>query len=92
LVLTTAAAGLGGVASLAVGPALGTWLVRNQLVPPGLHVAPRLEAIALAVVGVQLAAIAGAWVAARRASRVRPADALSEAVVDRLQAGSYDND
>jgi putative ABC transport system permease protein len=82
LVLTTAAAGLGGVASLAVGPALGTWLVRNQLVP-SLHVAPRLEAIAIAVAGVQLAAIAGAWVAARRASRVRPAEALSEAVVDR---------
>jgi putative ABC transport system permease protein len=80
--LTMAASAVGAVASLAVGPALGRWLASNQLVAPDLAVTARPEAIALAVVSVEVAALAGAWVAARRASRVRPVEALADAVVD----------
>ncbi len=81
---------VGVIASLA-GDALGAiiaapgarWLASVGFAPPGFTARFTLWPLAAAFGAGLLIALAGAWLASRRAARVRPAEALREAAVDR---------
>jgi putative ABC transport system permease protein len=81
---------VGVIASL-VGDALGViiaapgarWLASVGFAPPGFTARFTLWPLAAAFGAGLLIALAGAWLASRRAARVRPAEALREAAVDR---------
>ena len=82
--LVAAAASVTGAAgSLLAGPLLGRWLVAKGLAPGGLRVMPSPLALAIGAGLMLFVGVTGAWSAARRAARVRPADALRDAAVDR---------
>ncbi|MEU5945304.1 FtsX-like permease family protein [Micromonospora sp. NPDC047465] len=80
-----------GVLASATGGALGTvvaapfasWLARVGLAPPGFTARPVWWPLVAAMGVGLLVALTGAMVAARRAARVRPLDAMREAAVDR---------
>jgi putative ABC transport system permease protein len=81
---------VGVIASLA-GDSLGVvvagpgarWLASVGFAPPGFTARFTLWPLAAAFGAGLLIALAGAWLASRRAARVRPAEALREAAVDR---------
>jgi len=83
LVVGTVAAVLGAVAGATAAPAFGDLLVRASLEPAGFEPRPSPLALVPAVVTGIVVAVLGAWAASRRAGRVRPIEALREAVVDR---------
>ena len=73
----------GALLSLLVGPLLGRWIVgrasrRTRCASRRAPLALAVGAASMFVVG-----LCGAWLAARRAARVRPAEALRDAAVDR---------
>lgn len=73
----------GAVLSVAVAPALAAWLDGHGLAPAGAHVGPQADVMLLGALSVVPVAVLGAWSTARRAARVRPAEALRDAAVDR---------
>ncbi|MQA96390.1 MAG: FtsX-like permease family protein [Streptosporangiales bacterium] len=80
---TGAVAGAAGVAlGVAAAPALADLLVLGGLQPAGFTVRVGALPLAGAYLGGLAIALAGAWAAARRASRVGPLEALCEAAVD----------
>jgi putative ABC transport system permease protein len=83
VLLALGAAGVGACLSVALAPLLGAWIAGHGLAPHDMTVAPSLRALALGAASMVAVAAAGAWAAARRASRVRPAEALRDAAVDR---------
>jgi putative ABC transport system permease protein len=80
-----------GIAASLAGSALGAviagpfarWLSRSGIAPPGFTAHFILWPLVAASGAGLLIALAGAFIAARRAGRVRPAEALREAAVDR---------
>ncbi|MEV0563218.1 FtsX-like permease family protein [Dactylosporangium sp. NPDC050588] len=85
-------AGLAGcLAGLLVAPPFAAWLARSGFAPPGFTARFILWPL-LAAFGVSLlVALAGAAVAARRAGKVRPIEALREAAAERrvMTAGRW---
>jgi len=82
--LVALAGGLAGAAaSLLVAPLLGRWIASKGLAPDDLDVSPTPLSLPLGAGFMLAVALAGAWLAARRAARTRPAEALRDAVVDR---------
>jgi putative ABC transport system permease protein len=73
----------GALLSLLVGPLLGRWIVAKGLAPESMTVRPQPVAVAVGAGVMLLVGLCGAWLAARRAARVRPAEALRDAAVDR---------
>ena len=73
----------GALLSLLVGPLLGRWIVAKGLAPDALRVTPAPIAVAVGAASMFVVGLCGAWLAARRAARVRPAEALRDAAVDR---------
>ncbi|MEU9619855.1 ABC transporter permease [Streptomyces sp. NPDC048155] len=69
---------LGGLLSLGLGTLLHRFMAEQEVLPQGLGLAlgpfPAVGALALTV----LTAVGSAWLAARRVSRIRPAQAVSE--------------
>ncbi|MFJ2589569.1 FtsX-like permease family protein [Streptomyces sp. NPDC087538] len=69
---------LGGLLSLGLGTLLHRFMAEQGVLPPGLGLAlgpfPVVGALALTV----LTGVGSAWLAARRVSRIRPAQAVSE--------------
>ncbi|MFJ1700222.1 FtsX-like permease family protein [Streptomyces sp. NPDC088252] len=78
LKVTVPASLLGGLLSLGLGTLLHRFMAEQGVLPPGLGLAlgpfPVVGALALTV----LTAVGSAWLAARRVSRIRPAQAVSE--------------
>lgn len=72
----------GALGAVAAGP-FARWLGRTGLAPASFTAHFILWPVAAAFGAGMLIALAGAWIAARRAARVRPAEALREAAVDR---------
>ncbi|GAA1846385.1 FtsX-like permease family protein [Asanoa iriomotensis] len=83
LVVGVVSAAAGALLGVFAAPLLGDLLVRAELEPAGFVPSPSLLAVGPAVLTGIVVAVAGAWVAARRAARVRPLEALREATVDR---------
>lgn len=82
--LVALAGGLAGAAaSLVVAPLLGRWIVAKGLAPASLDVSPAPLSLPIGAGFMLVVALTGAWVAARRAARTRPAEALRDAAVDR---------
>ena len=77
------ASAAGGALGIVIAPPFARWLARSGIAPPDFtaHIIVWPVAVAFAV-GLVIALL-GAWLAARRAGRVRPAEALREAAVDR---------
>lgn len=73
----------GALLSLVVGPLLGRWIVAKGLAPASMSVRPQPVAVAIGAGFMFVVGLCGAWLAARRAARVRPAEALRDAAVDR---------
>lgn len=87
--LTVGVAGslIGTVAGAALAPALSGLLVRAGVEPAGFAVRHSPGPIAAAIALGPLVAALGVSVAARRASRVRPIEALRDAAVDQRPMG-----
>ncbi|GAA2713165.1 FtsX-like permease family protein [Actinoplanes palleronii] len=81
------AAGLAAVAGCALGllvaPWCGRWMAAHGLAPEDFTVAFNPWALLIAAGAGFLVALLGTWVAARRAGRIRPVEALREAALDR---------
>lgn len=73
----------GALLSFLTGPLLGRWIVTKGLAPESMAVRPQPVAIAVGAGFMFVVGLCGAWLAARRAARVRPAEALRDAAVDR---------
>ncbi len=73
----------GALLSLLAGPLLGRWIVAKGLAPASMSVRPQPLAMAIGAGFMLVVGLCGAWLAARRAARVRPAEALRDAAVDR---------
>jgi putative ABC transport system permease protein len=87
LIETLVVAVVAGAAGVWAGLASANWL-RSQLVSQGfvagsfaLHLSWLPPVVAVG--GVMIAAVAAAWIAGLRASRIRPVEALAEAAVER---------
>jgi putative ABC transport system permease protein len=77
------ASAAGGALGIVIALPFARWLARAGFAPAGFTAHFILWPVAAAF-GIGLAiALMGAWLAARRAGRVRPAEALREAAVDR---------
>ena len=83
LLLGLAGGVAGALASLAGGPLLGRWIVSKGLAPESLTVTPDPLSVPIGAGFMLVVGLCGAWLAARRAARVRPAEALRDAAVDR---------
>ncbi|MFJ5901856.1 FtsX-like permease family protein [Streptomyces sp. NPDC093064] len=83
LVVATAAAAAGCLLGVLAAPGFASWLVDHDAAQPGFG--PHLAAAPLLIAAATGLAVAllGAFTAARRASRVRPAEALGDSMVDR---------
>jgi putative ABC transport system permease protein len=79
VVASVAGCALGAV----IAPPFAGWFARAGLAPPGFTAHFILWPVAAAFGIGLLIALTGAWLAARRAGRIRPAEALREASVDR---------
>lgn len=85
------AAAIAGVLGVAPGVALAHWLhdqlTANGFLPPGfsLTVSP-IPMVAAVLLGVGVALLAS-WTASRRATLIRPVEALGEAAVERAELG-----
>ncbi|MEU7133063.1 ABC transporter permease [Streptomyces sp. NPDC046261] len=83
LVVAVAAAACGSLLGLAIAPLMARWLVSRGVAPEGFGIHPAPGPLLIAAgIGV-VVALLGAYAAARRAGRVRPVEALNDAVVDR---------
>ncbi|MFG2529181.1 FtsX-like permease family protein [Streptomyces sp. NPDC048516] len=82
LVVSVVAAVCGALLGLAIAPFIARWLVSRGVAPQGFGIHPTPDPLLIAAgIGVAVALL-GAYAAARRAGRVRPVEALSDAVVD----------
>ncbi|MER5563482.1 ABC transporter permease [Streptomyces sp. NPDC002506] len=82
VVVSLAASVCGALLGLGVAPLFARWLVARGAAPEGFSVAPGAGPLVIAAVVEIAVAVLGAAAAARRAGRVRPVEALGEAVVD----------
>jgi putative ABC transport system permease protein len=73
----------GSAAGITLAMPWARWLARSGLAPAGFTAHFTLWPVLTAAVAGMLIALAGAWPGARRAGRVRPAEALREAELDR---------
>ncbi|MGK4582310.1 FtsX-like permease family protein [Kitasatospora sp. HPMI-4] len=83
LVVAVAAAAAGCLLGLLVAPAFASWLVDHGAAQPGFGPHPAALPLLIAAATGLVVALLGAFTAARRASRVRPTEALGDAKVDR---------
>jgi putative ABC transport system permease protein len=81
----------GGALATPVAKAFVGWLTRHDITPDNFTAHFIFWPVAAAFGAGLLVAVCGAWLAARRASRVRPVEALREAAVDRraMTAGRW---
>jgi putative ABC transport system permease protein len=77
------ASAAGGGLGIVIAPPFARWLGRAGIAPPGFTAHIIAWPVATAFAAGLVIALLGAWLAARRAGRVRPAEALREAAVDR---------
>lgn len=91
LVVGVLAAVTGGALATPVAKAFVGWLTRHGITPDNFTAHFIFWPVAAAFGVGMLVAVTGAWLAARRASRVRPVEALREAAVDRraMTAGRW---
>src|SRR5215470_786948 len=83
LAVGVTASAAGGALGAVIAPPFAHWLARVGFAPPDFTAHIIVWPVAAAF-GIGLViALLGAWLAARRAGRVRPAEALREAAVDR---------
>jgi len=83
LAISLLAAPAGGAAGIVIARPWARWMARSGLAPAGFTAHVILWPVITAGAAGVLIALAGAWAAARRAGRVRPAEALREAEMDR---------
>jgi len=83
LTVGLAASGAGCALGAVVARPFARWFARAGFAPPGFTAHLILWPLAAAFGAGLVIALTGAWLAARRAGRVRPAEALREASVDR---------
>jgi putative ABC transport system permease protein len=83
LTVGVAASGAGCALGAVVARPFARWFARAGFAPPGFTAHLILWPLAAAFGAGLVIALTGAWLAARRAGRVRPAEALREASVDR---------
>ena len=83
LVVGLPAALTGAVLGAVAAPVLGRWMVQAHMQAQGWEPRTVLLPVAASVLIGLIVALAGAWTAARRASRVRPLEALREAAAER---------
>ncbi|MEV4440245.1 ABC transporter permease [Streptomyces sp. NPDC049577] len=83
LVVSVVASLAGALLGLAVAPLFARWLVAQGAAPEGFTVHPAAGPLLIAAAVEVAVALLGAYAAARRAGRVRPVEALGDAVVDR---------
>ena len=77
------ASAAGGALGIVIAPPFARWLARSGIAPPDFTAHIIVWPVAVAFAAGLVIALLGAWLAARRAGRVRPAEALREAAVDR---------
>jgi putative ABC transport system permease protein len=77
------ASAVGGALGIVIAPPFARWLARSGIAPPDFTAHIIVWPVAVAFAAGLVIALVGAWLAARRAGRVRPAEALREAAVDR---------
>ncbi|MEV5599796.1 ABC transporter permease [Streptomyces sp. NPDC052496] len=77
------AAFAGCALSLVIAPGFAAWLVGQALAPRDFTARPGAAALLIAAGTGLLVALVGAFAASRRAGRVRPTEALSDAAADR---------
>jgi putative ABC transport system permease protein len=77
------AAGVGSLLGTAAAPRFARWLVATGFAPDTFTAHVIFWPVAAAFGAGLLVALTGAWLAARRAGRVRPVEALREAAIDR---------
>ncbi|MET8384480.1 ABC transporter permease [Streptosporangium canum] len=83
LVIGLLSAVAGCLLGLIMAPAMAAWLMAQGLAPDGFAPSTSLAPLLLAALAGVAVALAGSFAASRRASGVRPAEALGDAVVDR---------
>ncbi|MFB7746964.1 FtsX-like permease family protein [Streptomyces sp. NPDC056132] len=82
VVVSLAASVCGALLGLGVAPLFARWLVARGAAPEGFSVAPGAGPLVITAAVEIAVAVLGAAAAARRAGRVRPVEALGDAVVD----------
>ena len=83
LAVAVPASAAGGALGAVIALPFARWLARAGFAPPDFSARFIVWPVAAAFGAGVLIALTGAWLAARRAGRVRPAEALREAAVDR---------
>ena len=83
LAVAVPASAAGGALGAVIAQPFAHWLARAGFAPPDFSARFILWPVAAAFGVGMVIALTGAWLAARRAGRVRPAEALREAAVDR---------
>ena len=82
IVVGVLASAVGGALGTVVAPRFARWLARSGFAPDDFTAHFIFWPVAAAFGTGLLVAVTGAWLAARRAGRVRPVEALREAAVD----------